>query len=239
MPTGGKLLLETSAATLPASTTDTIPGNYVLLTVTDTGEGMEAATAARIFEPYYTTKDRDVGTGLGLSTVYGIVKQSGGQIEVESEPGTGTTFRLYFPEVADKVEAVSPKPPHDRPLMGSETVLLVEDEEALRGVGRTILEMYGYTVLVAADGAAGFELAQKHPHPIQLLMTDILMPKMGGIELAERLSTLQPELKVVYTSGYNDISQRPEMVAGARYIEKPYAMEDLARTLRELLDPGH
>ena len=240
MPEGGKLLLETSNVTLADVSTsrrpDTTPGDYVLLTVTDTGHGMDAATAGRIFEPFYTTKERDAGTGLGLSTVYGIVKQSGGHIEVESEPGIGTTFRLYFPQVAEEAEAFSPKPPDERSLTGSETVLLVEDEEALREVGRQMLETYGYTVLLAGDGAAALELAQNHPDPIQLLMTDILMPKMGGIELAERLSTLRPELKVLYTSGYNDSGGSLQRVAGSRYLQKPYAMEDLARTLRELLD---
>jgi two-component system, cell cycle sensor histidine kinase and response regulator CckA len=243
MPQGGTLLLETcnvTRADLPTSTrSDTTAGDYVLLAVTDTGHGMDAATAARIFEPFYTTKARDVGTGLGLSTVYGIVKQSGGHIEVESEPGMGTSFRLYFPQVAEKAEAFSPKPPDERSLIGSETVLLVEDEAALRAVGKEMLEMYGYTVLLAGDGAAGLELAQNHPDPIQLLMTDILMPKMGGTELAARLSTLRPELKVLYTSGYNDSGNSPQSVAGARYLQKPYAMEDLARTLRELLDPAH
>ena len=241
MPQGGTLLLETRNLTLAEAlhhqASDVPPGDYVLLTVADSGQGMDAATVGRIFEPYYTTKARDAGTGLGLSTVYGIVVQSGGHIEVESELGLGTTFRLYFPRVAEDAEAFSPKPPDERSLMGSETILLVEDEEALREVGREMLELYGYTVMLAADGAAGLELAQNHPQPIQLLMTDILMPKMGGIELAERLSTLRPEMKVLYTSGYNDSGESLQKVAGAQYLQKPYAMEELARTLRELLDP--
>ncbi len=132
--------------------------------------------------------------------------------------------------------AFSPKLPDERSLIGSETVLLVEDEEALRELGREILETYGYTVLLAGDGAAALELAQNHPDPIQLLMTDILMPKMGGIDLSERLSTMHPELKVLYTSGYNDSGGSLQMIAGARYLQKPYEMEQLARTLRELLD---
>jgi CheY-like chemotaxis protein len=197
---------------------------------------MDAATTERIFEPFFTMKERGAGTGLGLSTVYGIVKQSGGHIEVESEPGRGTTFRLYFPQVAEQAEALNPKPPKERPLIGSETILLVEDEDALRAVGRQMLEAYGYTVLLAGDGTAALELAQNHPDPIQLLITDILMPKMGGIELAEQLSKLRPELKVLYTSGYNDSGSNLQMLPGARYLRKPYAMENLARTLRELLD---
>ncbi|MGI9112497.1 MAG: ATP-binding protein [Gaiellaceae bacterium] len=238
MPEGGTLLLETSKLTLADTNgpSDMPPGDYAVVALTDSGQGMDAATIERIFEPFYTTKERGVGTGLGLATVYGIVMQSGGHIEVESEPGMGTSFRLYFPQVPAEAEAVLPEPPDERLLTGSETVLLVEDEEALRELGREMLEMYGYAVLLASNGAAGLELAQNHPHPIQLLMTDILMPKMGGIELAERLSTLRPELKVLYTSGYNDNQDSPQMVAGAQYIQKPYTIEELARTLRELLD---
>jgi two-component system cell cycle sensor histidine kinase/response regulator CckA len=168
--------------------------------------------------------------------VYGIVKQSGGHIDVETERGIGTTFRLYFPQVPGEAEALSPKPLDERPLMGSETVLLVEDEEAVRRLEREMLETYGYTVLVAGDGAEGLKLAQNHPRPIQLLLTDILMPKMGGVELAERLSKARPELKVLYTSGYNDGGGNLSSVAGARYHQKPYTMEELARTLRDLLD---
>jgi PAS domain S-box-containing protein len=222
MPAGGKLLLETGNVTVADVATgrrsDTTPGDYVVLAVTDTGQGMDAATAGRIFEPFFTTKERGVGTGLGLATVDGIVKQSGGRIEVESRPGKGATFRLHFPRVADKAEAFSPRPPDERSLMGSETVLLVEDDEALRGVGREMLEPYGYTVLVAGDGEAAIELVHKHPDPIQLLMTDILMPRMGGIELAERLSTMRPELKVLYTSGYNDSGSSSDRIAVSRYL---------------------
>ena len=240
MPAGGKLSVETANVTLTELSTerrlDATPGDYVVLAVTDTGQGMDAATAARIFEPFYTTKEPGKGTGLGLSTVYGIVKQSGGHIEVETEPGVGTTFRLYFPQVAGEAEAFSPKPPDEISLMGSETILLVEDEEAVRRLETDILELYGYTVLVAGDGAAGLELAQSHPDSIQLLMTDILMPKMGGVELAERLSILRPGLRVLYTSGYNDSGGSVKGIVGSRYLQKPYAMEELARTLRELLD---
>jgi two-component system cell cycle sensor histidine kinase/response regulator CckA len=242
MPDGGKLLLATGNVTLEGASIegrrDTTRADHVVLTVTDTGEGMDAATIVRIFEPYYTTKERGAGTGLGLATVDGIVEQSGGHIDVDSEPGVGTTVRIYFPRVAAKAEAFSPRPSDDRSLLGSETVLLVEDEEVLRELARQILELYGYTVLLAPNGAAGLELAQNHPDPIQLLMTDILMPKMGGIELAERLAALRPELKVLYTSGYADSGGSSKRVAGAGYLEKPYAMEELARTVRELLDPG-
>ena len=240
MPEGGRLLLETGNVSFSDASTDrppdVSPGDYVVLAVTDTGLGMDAATVGRIFEPFYTTKERDAGTGLGLATVDGIVKQSGGHIEVESEPGLGTTFRVYFPRVAEEAEAFVAEPPEERRLTGSETVLLVEDEEALRELGKTMLETYKYTVLLAADGAAALELAQSHPDPIQLLITDIQMPRMGGIELAKRLSALRPELKILYTSGYNDSGSGLQQLAGAKYLRKPYAMEELAGTLRDLLD---
>jgi two-component system cell cycle sensor histidine kinase/response regulator CckA len=238
MPAGGRLLLETRNVIRP-DVSHELPethGDYVMLVVSDTGQGMDAATAGRIFEPFYTTKERGAGTGLGLSTVYGIVKQSGGHIEVETEPGLGTAFRLYFPRVAEQAEALPPAPSEEGSLMGSETVLLVEDDDALRELGRAMLETYGYSVLLAGDGVAALELAHSHPNPIELLMTDIVMPRMGGIELAERLSSLRPELEVLYTSGYNDSGGSLNGVPGSRYLRKPCAMEELARTLRELLD---
>jgi two-component system cell cycle sensor histidine kinase/response regulator CckA len=243
MPAGGRLLLETANVTVTYDSPDTradAPGDYVVLAVTDTGEGMDQATVGRIFEPFFTTKERGAGTGLGLATVYGIVKQSGGHIEVESELGVGTTFRLYFPQVAEAPAPFSPKPADERSLTGSETVLLVEDEEALRQLGKEMLETYDYTVLLAGDGKAALEVARNHPEPIHLLMTDILMPRMGGIELAKRLSALRPDMKILYTSGYNDSGgSLSERVAGASYLQKPYAMEELARTVRELLDSAH
>jgi CheY-like chemotaxis protein len=240
MPDGGKLQLTTGHGTLPNATVERRPAataaDHVLLAVTDTGHGMDPAAAGRIFEPFYTTKARGAGTGLGLSTVYGIVKQCGGEIDVESALGVGTTFRLYFPQVAEEAEGLLPRLPVDTAsLHGSETVLLVEDQEALRAIGKEILDAYGYTVLVAGDGVAALELVHAHPDPIRLLMTDIMMPKMGGIELAERLSTLHPELKILYTSGYNDSGSSIQKVVGSRYLQKPYGMEDLARTLRDLL----
>jgi two-component system cell cycle sensor histidine kinase/response regulator CckA len=241
MPDGGTLVLSTANVMLAdaaaADGVDTTSIEYVVLTVTDTGEGMDAPTVRRIFEPYYTTKPRGAGTGLGLATVDGIVQQSGGHIDVQSELGVGTTIRIYFPRVPDAVEAFTPRQPNvERLLIGSETVLLVEDDEALRRVGKQILELYGYTVLLAVDGEAGLDLALSHPEPIELLMTDILMPKLGGVELAERLSTLRPAMKILYTSGYNDSGGKLQSVSGSAYLQKPYAMEDLARTLRELLD---
>jgi signal transduction histidine kinase/ActR/RegA family two-component response regulator len=241
MPQGGTLALSTAVVMLEDPIADdrveATTKEYVVLTVTDTGEGMDAATAPRIFEPYYTTKQRGAGTGLGLATVDGIVRQSGGHIEVESALGVGTTIRIYFPRVAEAVKPFRPpRPDVERSLAGSETVLLVEDNEALRRVGKQILEVYGYTVLLAVDGEEGLNLALSHPRPIELLMTDLLMPKMGGVELAERLSTLRPAMKILYTSGYNDSTGKPQPVPGSAYLQKPYAMEDLARALRDLLD---
>jgi signal transduction histidine kinase/CheY-like chemotaxis protein len=239
MPEGGRLVLATTNVTVtdvfPDSGPDE-PGDYVVLAVTDTGQGMDAATLERIFEPFYTTKERGLGTGLGLSTVHGIVKQSDGHIDVESEPGRGTTFRLYFPQVAEPPAAFTPKPADERSLMGSETILLVEDEPALRELAQEMLEAYEYSVLLARDGKAALELAKNHRQPIDLLMTDILMPRLGGIELAQQLSALRPDMKTLYTSGYNDNGGSFERVPGARYLQKPYAMEELARTMRDLLD---
>ena len=242
MPNGGTLRVTTANVTLAEDAaergSDTAPGDYVVLSVTDSGHGMDAETTARIFEPFFTTKQRGAGTGLGLATVYGIAKQFGGDIEVESEPGVGTTFRLYFPRVSATAEPFSAQPVEDgRPLNGVETVLLVEDEEALRSIGKEILEAYGYTVILAGDGVEALEVAQNGAGSIQLLMTDVLMPRMGGIELAEQLSALHPDLKILYTSGYNDSGAGLRGVPGSRYLQKPYAMQELGRTLRELLDP--
>jgi signal transduction histidine kinase/CheY-like chemotaxis protein len=242
MPLGGKLAVKTDNLTLASVAADrrpdAPPGDYVQLTLSDTGEGMDTATVQQIFDPFFTTKEVGVGTGLGLSTVYGIVKQCGGQIEVDSEPGVGTTFRLYFPRSADIPEVLDLHPSTDeRSLHGSETVLLVEDAEALRILGKEILEIYGYTVLIASDGAEALELAQSHPNPIEVVMTDIRMPGLGGIELAQRLTTLQSNLKVIYVSGDAETGDHTGETPGSRFLEKPYEIDDLARTLRELLDP--
>jgi two-component system cell cycle sensor histidine kinase/response regulator CckA len=243
MPDGGTLRVTTANVTRAEGAaergSDTPSGDYVVLAVTDTGHGMDAETAGRIFEPFFTTKERGAGTGLGLATVYGIAKQFGGDIEVESEPAMGTTFRLYFPRVFAAPEPFRAQPPNlDRSLRGTETVLLVEDEEGLRSIGKEILEAYGYTVLLAGDGLEALEVACSGAESIQLLMTDILMPKMGGIELAEQLSAIHSDLKILYTSGYNDSGSGLRRVAGSRYLQKPYAMQQLGRTLRELLDPA-
>jgi signal transduction histidine kinase/CheY-like chemotaxis protein len=242
MPEGGKLVVRTDNLTLKGVAADARPdapsGDYAQLTVTDTGKGMDAATLERIFDPFFTTKETGAGTGLGLSTVYGIVKQCGGQIEVDSEPGIGTTFRLCFPRSADKPALLDPQIGIDeRSLQGSETVLLVEDAEALRILGKEMLEMYGYTVLLAGDGAEALEVAESHPNPIELVMTDIQMPRLGGIELAQRLTVLHSDMKIIFVSGHADTGEHDNEPPGSRYLEKPYQIEDLARTARELLDP--
>jgi two-component system, cell cycle sensor histidine kinase and response regulator CckA len=244
MPGGGTLVLTTGNATVakvPTGSTQIVaPGDYVVLTVADTGRGMDPSTAGRIFEPFFTTKARGAGTGLGLATVYGIVKQGGGEIEVESELGVGTTFRLYLPRIAASPEPFRVKPLRDERLLnGTETILLVEDEETLRAIGKEILEGYGYTVLLAAEGGEALALVRDRAEPIQLLMTDVLMPGMGGLELAEKLSALQPELRILYTSGYNDNGSGLKRMQGSRYLQKPYGMQQLARTLRDLLDSPH
>jgi CheY-like chemotaxis protein len=206
-----------------------------MLAITDTGMGMDAATQARIFEPFFTTKPGH-GTGLGLATVYGIVKQSGGYIWVHSEPGRGTTFRIYFPRVEELPEAAAAPAPAEPP-GGSETVLLVEDQEALRGVVRESLEAVGYRVLEAADGPGALELAAATREPIHLLLTDVIMPRMSGVELAERLRARQADLRVVFMSGYTDdvITRSGLLAQNSRLLQKPFTTPVLARTVREAL----
>ena len=240
MSDGGKLTLETRNVTFgvgsPSGPAGTTPGDYVVFIVSDTGQGMDAATAEQIFEPFYTTKERSAGTGLGLATVYGIVKQSGGFIEVESEPGVGSTFRIYFPRVAAEPEPLRPKSVEERSLTGSETVLLVEDDEALRRLGGVILEQYGYTVLPAGDGAAAMELAGAHPDPIELLMTDILMPGMGGIELAaqalEAASAARGSLHLRLQRQWKQPRGNPGIAISAEAVRDGRPRPHVARTAR-------
>jgi PAS domain S-box-containing protein len=240
MPRGGKLTLRTSNVELdPVDHPGRAVGPHVMLEVTDTGIGMDQAIKARIFEPFFTTKAAGKGTGLGLSTVFGIVQQSGGSIWVDSEPGKGTCVRLYFPRVQARVSATA-APAAKRLVMGTETVLLVEDDESVRKLARTILQRSGYRVLEAEHGAAAIQIFEANPG-IQLLVSDVVMPGMSGPELAERLRPLRPEMRVLFMSGYTGdaISHHGVLDPGLAFLQKPFTPESLTRKVREVLDaPG-
>jgi len=241
MPKGGRLLLETSNEDLDsayaAEHASVKPGRYVMLAVSDTGVGMDAETVAHIFEPFYTTKESGHGTGLGLSTVYGIVKQSGGYIWVYSEPGKGSTFKVYLPRVEDSVEE---GPPRTLPLgqqRGTETVLLVEDEDVVRELVQAILTGQGFEVLVARDPRHAEEIAAKFSDEIQLLLTDVVMPGMGGRELAARIMAKRPRIRVLYMSGYteNVITSGGMLEEGLAFLQKPFSPAALVQKIREVL----
>jgi len=242
MPRGGRVVVETSNADLDETFAKrhvpTRPGRYVMLAVSDTGIGMDKATQARIFEPFFTTKQLGKGTGLGLATVYGIVKQSDGYIWVYSEPGTGSTFKIYLPRVDAEVssEEAGKTPP---PLpSGSETVLLVEDDSSVRLLASEMLRMNGYTVLQARSGREALDLIRRHGQPIQLLLTDVVMPEMSGRQLAKGVADIQPGIRVLYMSGYTDgvIAHHGILDAGVAYLQKPFTADFLARKVREVLD---
>jgi PAS domain S-box-containing protein len=244
MPSGGKLTIEASNVSLDEEYSrlhaSLNPGNYVMLAISDTGAGMDPETQSHIFEPFFTTKGPK-GTGLGLSTVYGIVKQSGGYIWVYSEAGKGTTFKIYFPRVAQPAESpaqvVAPaESAAAEP--GTETILLVEDEANLRYLARQFLEKQGYRVIEAADGAVAMQIAVAHEAVIHLLLTDVIMPGMNGRELAQRISEIRPNVKVLYMSGYteNVIGRNGTLDAGVRLLQKPFTLRDLKSKVREVLD---
>jgi len=244
MPQGGKLTMETANVTLDEAYArlhaPVRPGDYTMLAITDTGVGMDGETQSRIFEPFFTTKGLK-GTGLGLSTVYGIVKQSGGYIWVYSEPGKGTSFKIYMPHVtADEVAAVEqPAPPAPAPIEASrETILVVEDEANLRRLTRQFLENQGYIVVEAADGAAAVQICVAHQGTIHLLLTDVIMPGMNGRELAQRVSEIRPNMKVLYMSGYteNAIGHNGTLDAGITLLQKPFTLHALKAKVREVLD---
>jgi PAS domain S-box-containing protein len=241
MPTGGRLTVETANVTLDDDFTrehvGMTAGPHVMLAVSDTGTGMDPATQARIFEPYFTTKPKDKGTGLGLSTVFGIAQQSGGCIWVYSEPGNGTTFKVYLPRVDAEVDKrPSQAPPAN--LHGTETILLVEDDDPVRAVAMGILRRHGYQVLAARHAGEALLLCERHSGAIQLLVTDVVMPQMGGPELARRLEKERPEMKVLYMSGYTDdsIVRHGVLDATVAYLQKPLTIEGLARKVRAVLD---
>jgi two-component system cell cycle sensor histidine kinase/response regulator CckA len=242
MPEGGVLVVSTDEARLTATDAARaaylVPGPYVVLTVTDTGHGMEPATLERIFEPFFTTKEAGRGTGLGLATVYGIVKQSGGYVWADSVPGKATTFRVYLPRESVPATAEPEAPAAPAPRRGTETVLLAEDEPSVRALAATVLRDAGYTVVEAANGADALRAAEGHEGPVHLLLTDLVMPGMGGRELARRLREARPGLPVVFMSGYaEEVAPgrgRPE--PGAAYVQKPIAPDELARRVRQALD---
>jgi two-component system cell cycle sensor histidine kinase/response regulator CckA len=210
------------------------PGAYVLLTVADTGMGMDAETQSRIFEPFFTTKELGKGTGLGLSTVYGIVRQSGGHIWVYSEPGQGTTFKIYLPLIRQAVHAEKLAPGLGESLRGAETILLVEDEDALRELTRSLLEGGGYSVLEAERPDKAIEIAVRHGGPIHLMLTDMIMPGMNGRVLAANLAAIRPEMKVIFMSGYTGFTHPGLADSGVTFLAKPFTRESLLRKLREV-----
>ena len=241
MPTGGKLVIETADAELTEQYAElhqaVIPGRYVMLAVSDTGVGMDAQTKARIFEPFFTTKEKGKGTGLGLSTVYGIVKQSGGYVWVYSEPGHGTTFKLYLPRVDAPAEPQAP-PRETATLTGTETILLAEDDEILRPLTKGLLTKLGYTVLDAKSAEQALAVAGARQGPIHLLVADVVMPGASGRELARRLAQSRPETRVLYVSGYTDdaIVHHGMLEPGLKFLQKPFTPAALARKVREVLD---
>jgi CheY-like chemotaxis protein len=239
---GGTLLIETANADLDedaaASRSGLRPGAYVMLAVNDTGAGMSREVQEHLFEPFFTTKPKGKGTGLGLATTYGAVKQAGGTVEVYSEVGMGTTFKLYLPCVSEKAERWAREDRSADLPGGTETVLLVEDEQIVRDVAQRILARLGYRVLTAANGGEALLLTEGHEGRIDLVMTDVVMPGMSGRELANRLARLHPEMKVLYTSGYteNVVVHHGVIDAGLSFLGKPYTAQALARKVRDVLD---
>jgi len=212
----------------------------VMLAVSDTGLGMDSATRARVFEPFFTTKEEGKGSGLGLATVYGMVKQNGGAIWVYSEPGHGSAFKVYLPPAATR-SASSPRIEQGRresdPTHGWETVLVVEDEDAVRALAREVLVRHGYVVLEARHGVDALRVAERHTDDIHLMVTDVVMPHMSGRQLAERLGSARPNMKILFMSGYTDQAiMHRELTPGAAFLQKPFAPAALARRVRNILD---
>ena len=244
MPSGGKLTITTANVELDESGVNrqvvVRPGHYVQLVVSDTGCGMDNETQAHIFEPFFTTKEQGKGTGLGLATVYGIVKQSGGYIWVHSEPGHGTAFNIYLPIVETAAETLRYVEPREEPPRGSETILVVEDDVSLREVTCEFLRSSGYTVIPAESPDVALQLAQAHSGIIDFLLTDVVMPKMNGRELATRLGQVRPDMKVLYVSGYTDGIVRDgvhgALEEGLAFLQKPCTRRALTRKIREILD---
>ncbi|MCK5033348.1 MAG: response regulator, partial [Calditrichia bacterium] len=243
MPGVGKLTIETANFDidkdyiknhLPAAQ----PGCYMMLSISDNGCGMDKATQAKIFDPFFTTKELGKGTGLGLSTVYGIVKQNKGYIWVYSEPGQGTTFKIYFPCVDKTVQVEKRVHFSAKSLEGSEVILIVDDDPGIRELSRDTLSSYGYNILEAENGEEALAICNEHKAPIHLIITDVVMPKMGGRELEKNISRLYPEIKVLFVSGYTDnaMLQHGVLEEGVAFLEKPFRPVALAQKAREVLD---
>ena len=242
MPHGGKLTIETANMEVDdayaAQHRPMPPGSFIMLSVSDTGIGMDAETQSNIFEPFFTTKERGKGTGLGLATVYGVLKQSDGFIWVDSELGNGTTFKVLLPRVEDRAQAVAQNTSSEGSRKGWETILLVEDEESVRRLILELLNAHGYTVLEAADGIAALNIAQRAHGKIDLLLTDVVMPGMSGTQVAEKVTALHPETKVLYMSGYTDFAVEHHQIPqqGRLLLRKPFTQQSLARKVREALE---
>ncbi len=240
MPKGGQLIVETTNVDLqPGGSYSLPPGGYALLRVSDTGISMDEETRARIFEPFFTTKPMEKGTGLGLATVYGIVKQSGGHIWVHTTPGRGTSFEIYFPVAEASAQ------PHPEPRgrvtapRGEETILVVEDEPALRQLIRTVLSTHGYTVLDAPDGTTAVRLGREHAGTIHLLLTDVILPGMNGLEIARELSGVRPDVRVLFISGYaRDTALAQGSLPGTSFLHKPFSPDALVQKVHEVLRAG-
>ncbi|MBU1055732.1 MAG: response regulator [Proteobacteria bacterium] len=242
MPEGGKITLETENVDIDEKYADThtsvIPGSYVMLSISDTGIGMSDETRIRIFDPFYTTKDKGKGTGLGLSTVYGIIKQSKGNIWVYSEPGKGCTFKIYLPQVEKPIPKAELMPKSIDTLIGSETILVAEDDEMVRNFIVRALQGYGYKVLTAASGEEAIEISLAYKNTIHLLLTDVIMPGINSRDMEESIKTSRPKIKVLYMSGYTDntIVHYGVLDPGKEFIAKPFTPESMARKVREVIE---
>jgi NO-binding membrane sensor protein with MHYT domain/CheY-like chemotaxis protein len=241
MPNGGTLTVDTANVDLPPNTPgqhlDATPGSYVMLAFTDTGGGMTPEIQERIFDPFFTTKEVGRGTGLGLSTVYGIVKQSGGSVSVYSEPGRGSTFKVYLPRIVD-VEPEIERPPAEAVISGTETILLVEDDDTVRALARRTLQARGYTVLAARDGAEAIRLADEHPGSLDLLLTDVVLPSVTGPELAEQLRRRRPNVRILFMSGFpgTAVVTNGELTGASAFLLKAFTPDVLGRKVREVLE---
>jgi two-component system cell cycle sensor histidine kinase/response regulator CckA len=244
MPGGGKLTIETANMKLDniyfqdRGVESALSGSYVMLAVTDNGAGMDEKTRSRVFDPFFTTKEKVSGTGMGLSTVYGIVKQNNGYVWVYSEPGKGTSFKVYFPKVAEDETAGKERAKVSDEISGSETVLIVEDNDALRKLAKNALRKYGYKILEAENGEKALNVSETHEGPIHLLLTDVVMPRMSGTDLSENLQSIRPETLVIYMSGYtaDAIVRNGILRQDIKFIEKPFSLESLGKKVRQVLD---